>query len=184
VLCLPPPPDAWAALRAAAIDAGYDPERDFHSDYLAHRQAYDRADLGVAEYWAKTIGAQPGPARLKELIRRDQEIWIHPQQASLAGARRAQARGWKLALFSNAPLEVAAAIEAQPWLGPFAPRFFSSRLQAVKPEPEAYEKVLRELRADPGDVVFFDDRPANVEGAARAGIHGRLFHSPAQFDQL
>jgi putative hydrolase of the HAD superfamily len=184
VLCLAPPAGAWAELRAAAIRAGYDPEGDLHNDYWTQRQAYDRGDLSATEYWTVTIGAQPDQNRLTELVAADQEIWIHPNHASLDAARRAQNRGWNLALFSNAPVEVAAAIDVQPWLEPFHRRFFSCRLRAVKPEPLAYEAVLNMLRADPAQVVFFDDRPPNVEGAARAGIDARLFHDPSQFDSL
>jgi putative hydrolase of the HAD superfamily len=184
VLCVPPPVGAWAALLEAAAEAGYDRERDFPGDYWAHRQAYDRADLTARDYWTKTIGTRPGPDRLRDLIGADQNIWTFPNHASVEAATRAQSRGWKLALFSNAPVEVAAAIDAQPWLEPFQPRFFSCHLRAVKPEPRAYQAVLRALRAEPGEIVFFDDRPPNVEEAVRIGIDARLFQNPVQFDWL
>ena len=54
----------------------------------------------------------------------------------------------------------------------------------MKPEPAAYHAVLGALDARPEDVVFFDDRPANVAGAAELGIDARLFEHPAQLDEV
>ncbi len=86
----------------------------------------------------------------------------------MAAAERAGHRGLRLAILSNAPAEVADEIDEAPWLAAFSRRFFSCRLKAVKPEAAAYRAVLDALGAEPGEVVFFDDRPANVAGAAAA----------------
>jgi putative hydrolase of the HAD superfamily len=89
-----------------------------------------------------------------------------------------------LTILSNAPIEVAEEIDAAPWLAPFTKRFFSCYLRAVKPEPAAYQAVLDDLGARPEEVVFFDDRPANVAGAAAFGIDARVFEDPAQLDAV
>jgi putative hydrolase of the HAD superfamily len=44
--------------------------------------------------------------------------------------------------------------------------------------------VLAGLAADPADVVFFDDRPANVEGARAMGIEAHVFTDAAQLERL
>lgn len=148
--------------------------------YWADRPAYDRADLTAAEYWERLIGRAPDPADLKKLIAQDRDMWLHPNQHSLdalAGAPR-------LALFSNAPLEVAEGIDAAPWVAPFTKRFFSCYLRATKPDPAAYAKVLAELPAEPGEVVFVDDRPPNVEAARGLGIDAHLFTGAAGLREL
>ena len=43
-----------------------------------------------------------------------------------------------------------------------------------------YEHALRGLGVAAVDALFLDDREENVEGARRLGMHGLLFHSPAQ----
>jgi putative hydrolase of the HAD superfamily len=178
-------PPTQADRAELATLAGWDPARGpFWDAYWVDRAAYDRADLTAAEYWRRLLGHSPTPAQLQQLTERDVAGWLHPHWPSLAGAQRAGDRGLRLALFSNAPLEVAQGIDAAPWLAFFSRRFFSCHLRAVKPEPVAYAKVLNALGAQPEDVVFVDDRPANVAAAARLGIDARRFEDPAQFDEV
>ena len=51
----------------------------------------------------------------------------------------------------------------------------------MKPDPRIYQEALRLSGLPAGACVFVDDRPANVEGAARLGIHAVQFESPTQF---
>ncbi len=183
VLSTPPPDDEWASLARAAGPAGADPER-FHSAYWEHRPDYDRADVAVREYWARVLGGTPSDRQLRELIRWDVAMWLHPQPASVDAVRRAGGRGWRLALFSNAPVEVAAGVDALDWVEPFERRVYSCELRAMKPEPAAYHQVITGLATDPADIVFFDDRPSNVEAAAAAGIRAHLFTDAAQIDRI
>ncbi len=181
VLSTAPPPDEWDALRRLA---GGRPEPEFHSAYWQHRQAYDRADLEVGAYWKAVTGEEPAGPRLRDLVEIDTAMWLHPDPPSVAAATRTRERGVRLAIFSNAPVEVAAGIDALEWLEPFEKRFYSCRLRAVKPEPGAYAQVLAGLAAEPGRVTFFDDRPANVEAARAAGIRAFVYRDAAQFDQV
>lgn len=47
----------------------------------------------------------------------------------------------------------------------------STQIGAIKPDPRMYEAILKKLDADPGDCLFVDDRPCNLDGAVRAGLH-------------
>jgi len=183
VLCLAPNDEDRTALEATA---GWDPvSGDFWEAYWADRVSYDRADLTAEEYWTRVLGHPLDPVgELARLVRADAASWLHPNLASLAAVRRARARGLRPAILSNAPIEVAKKIEAAPWLASFSQRFFSCYLRAVKPEPAAYQAVLEGLDARPEDVLFFDDRPANVAGAAELGIEAHLFVDPAQLDEV
>jgi putative hydrolase of the HAD superfamily len=182
VLCLAP---SDADRRALVKAAGWDPRRgDFWAAYWADRPGYDRADVTVEDYWARVLGHRPGARQLEALIAADGAGWLHPNLDSLAAAERAGQRGLHLAMLSNAPVEVADLIDSAPWMASFSRRFFSCRLRAIKPEPTAYQAVLDAIGAEPSDVVFFDDRPANVAGAALLGIDGRLFEYPGQLDEV
>lgn len=183
VLSTAPPDDEWDELRGAAGPAGEDPD-GFHSVYWKHRPAYDRADTTVEEYWTLVLGRRPEREELQELIRWDVAIWLHPHQPSVEAVRRAAGRGWRLALFSNAPVEVAAGIDALEWLEPFERRFYSCKLRRIKPEPAAYQHVIGALAAAPGDIVFFDDRQPNVEAAGALGIRAQVFTDATQIDEV
>ncbi len=89
-----------------------------------------------------------------------------------------------MALLSNAPIEVARAIEQLPWLSEFTPRIFSCDIGAVKPDPAIYRSVIATLGADPGSIVFVEDRSENVSTAARLGMRAVLFTGPSVFDGL
>jgi putative hydrolase of the HAD superfamily len=188
VLCLAPPQPDWDILVGLAVEAGWGeggsrhPSEEFRPVFWQHRLAYDRGDLTALDYWTATLGRAPGADLLRALIGADQAIWLHPNQASLDAARRSAGRGYQLAVLSNAPREVATEIDRLPWLDGFEPRFFSCYLNRVKPEPAAYQAVLEGLGASADEVVFFDDRPANVDAAKRLGLDARLFTDPAQLD--
>ena len=53
--------------------------------------------------------------------------------------------------------------------------FCSWFLQCAKPDPEVFRTVCAELGVEPGDVTFFDDSAANVEGARTAGLAAEVF---------
>jgi putative hydrolase of the HAD superfamily len=182
VLCEPPNEQDRARLAALAE---WDPARgDFWAAYWLDRAAYDRADLTAGQYWAGLMGHPPAARQLARLTAADAAGWLHPNSRSIAAASRAGRRGLRLAILSNAPVEVAERIDAAPWLAPFTRRFFSCRLRAGKPDPAAYRAVLTELDARPEEVVFFDDRPANVAAACDLGIDAHLFRHPGQFDEV
>ena len=177
VLCTAPPADEWDDLRRTA---GHQDGPTFSAAYWEHRPAYDRGDLTPEEYWGRVAPGAP----LEALRPLDVRIWLHPCQPAVDAAGRAAARGWPLALFSNAPVEVAEAIDDLDWLHAVSRRFYSCRINRVKPEPEAYLHVLAELGVDPTEVVFFDDRADNVVGARLLGIEAHVFSEAGQLDAL
>jgi putative hydrolase of the HAD superfamily len=180
VLSLPPSPEDRATLEKAAGRHG----DGFWTDYWAHRPAYDRADISVADYWAAVLGRPVEPEWVRHLIELDVASWLHPNPSSLDAAQRAHDRGLRLAILSNAPVEVATAIDGAEWLRGFSPRLFSWQLRAIKPEPAAFVAAVDVLQAKPEEILFLDDRADNVAAATRLGIRAYLFEDPRQFDDL
>ncbi|ENY71528.1 HAD superfamily hydrolase [Aeromonas diversa CDC 2478-85] len=62
----------------------------------------------------------------------------------------------------------------------FKAKVVSARVRMMKPEPDIYRYLLvaHDLKAQ--DCLFIDDSAANIEAAARVGIHGVLFTGPTQ----
>ena len=180
VLCTGQPEGDRRALVVAAglaPDDGAAVER-FWAAYWADRPAYDRADLNVATYWSRVLGRKPDDAELAGIDAADVAGWVHPQPGSLAVAAALAAAGTRLALLSNAPASLADAVDELDWMRVVPHRYYSCRLRATKPDPAAYERTLTELGADPAEVTFVDDRPANVAGAAAVGLRAVLFTDP------
>jgi putative hydrolase of the HAD superfamily len=175
VLCRDQSAEDRRAIEAATGVA----DRDrFWATYWRLRRPYDEGTLSSAEYWSQVVGTDVGD-RLDAIEAVDVATWSHPCEQTLALARRLAARGTQLALLSNCPEPMAAAIDGMSWTDLIPDRFYSCRLGLTKPDAAIYQKVLTALGARPGDVTFVDDRPPNVAGAAAAGLRALLFTDPA-----
>ncbi len=71
--------------------------------------------------------------------------------------------------------------ETVPILSVFDEFIVSYQVGAMKPDPKMYQEALHRSGLPAEACVFVDDRPSNVEGAARVGIHAVWFESPDQF---
>lgn len=162
-------PDADVAAMADVV--GLDlPE--FQRGYWAARAAYDRG--GSAEdFWRAVAGRDVDGADLAALVRLDVDAWLHLEPAAMAVVAELQARGVRLALLSNAPHELADAVDAHPGFAAFAPRLFSARLGLTKPDPEIFAVAVARLGVPAGEVLFLDDRTDNVAAARAAGLQAR-----------
>jgi HAD superfamily hydrolase (TIGR01509 family) len=61
--------------------------------------------------------------------------------------------------------------------------FLSYELKSFKPESKIFERVREILKLNPGDVLYVDDLPENVEAASAIGFAGYLFEGPKQLEQ-
>jgi HAD superfamily hydrolase (TIGR01509 family) len=59
----------------------------------------------------------------------------------------------------------------------FAKEYISSDVGAQKPEPAFYERVLNDLKANPDQVVYVDDKKENADAARKLGIPSIHFTS-------
>lgn len=53
--------------------------------------------------------------------------------------------------------------------------FVSYTMKILKPNPEYYEAILRDLKIPPESIVFIDDLPENVKAAVAVGMQGIRF---------
>lgn len=53
--------------------------------------------------------------------------------------------------------------------------FISGEIGIIKPNRDYFDHVIATLGIDPAEAVMIDDNPANLKGAAEAGIDGILF---------
>ncbi|MFP4377081.1 MAG: HAD family hydrolase [Spirochaetales bacterium] len=91
-------------------------------------------------------------------------------------------RGVRLALASNTSTIDLRAVERSfpDALAPFAHRFLSYEIGAMKPAVEFYTAVLSRLRQPAEQCLFVDDKPENVRAARRCGLGGIIYQEPDQ----
>jgi putative hydrolase of the HAD superfamily len=155
------------------------PRTVFLDRYWRHRPAYDLGQSATG-YWSQVLEADlsGSPWVVDRLTNTDVQGWLrlNPLTMSvlLGHARRTGAR---LAMLSNAPEPLARAIDHLPWSHRLDQRYYSCRLGAAKPAPRAFRLVLSDLGAQPGDVLFIDDRPENTRTARDLGMQAIAFTS-------
>ncbi|MFC5750319.1 HAD family hydrolase [Actinomadura rugatobispora] len=173
-----PPEEAGALLPPAA---GVGPER-FWPVYWAHREPYDLGAVTAAEFWDSVLGRLGVPARsdlVELLVTLDVRTWTHINGDTVAVLTELAEEGARLALLSNAPVELARMVDGLPLADLFRHRLFSADLRLAKPDPEVFRSLVARLGAEPGDLLFVDDRAENVRAAEVLGIRSVLFTGAA-----
>lgn len=177
------------------LSAGYDPLPAVHDVtggdrdavaalYWAERAALDAGADPVAYYRALWVAAgtdDPTDEEILELAAADDDYWVrlHPEsRALLHDLARA---GVRIGLLSNAPATFAEAVREAEWAEVVALAVFSGEVRRCKPDPEIYEILLEEIKvhtggvAVPRNVIYFDDKSDNVEGARARGLDAHLW---------
>lgn len=81
-----------------------------------------------------------------------------------------------IGLLSNTnPLHFDACLEHLAVLRFIPSHFLSYRLKSLKPQPEIFLQAIEFLQLDPGDILYIDDLPDNVEAGRKVGLNGQLF---------
>jgi putative hydrolase of the HAD superfamily len=160
------------------------PRAAFLDRYWHHRPAYDLGQP-AAEYWSQVLDRDlsEAPRVVNQLTNIDVYGWLRLNLRTLpvllGHVRRT---GSKLALLSNAPEPLAEAIDVLGWSQHFDHRYYSCRLGAAKPDPQAFRLVLSDLGVRPGEVLFIDDRAENTRAARDLAMHTVTFTSAAALD--
>jgi putative hydrolase of the HAD superfamily len=175
VLTGPPDPAARAALlRITGLAADR-----FDSLDWADRQAYDEGKLTGLGFWRKLVrdaGLNLGESAIEELNLWDARMWTTECPAMLAWQLAIKQRGLLTAIVSNMGDSVLERMEREfAWLSRFDVLVWSYQLRVAKPDPAIYRYALEKLGTRPEEILFLDDRPANVEAAVAMGMKGLVF---------
>ena len=175
VLSGPAEPEARARLLEIS---GLAPEV-FDTHYWKHRLDYDRGTLNGRTYWqtiARDTGLMLTPEQIDALIEQDVILWASVNPIMLDWVVRVRASGLKTAILSNMGEDLLAHMRKNfRWLHGFHHLTWSCELDTIKPEAAIYEHTLEKLGVKPEEALFLDDKPENVEGARRVGMHALLY---------
>ena len=179
VLSFAPTAEEWQKL----ADTVGRPLDDFRRDYWLYRDEYDRAGCGPVSYWQAVARRVLNPQTLGKLIEFDNRQWTRINPDMLALSRRLRSAGVTTAILSNMPLDKLAWMRKIPachFINEFPVTVFSCDHHLVKPEPAIYRLCLDMLAKSPGECLFLDDVPVNVDGGRKAGMATYLFRTAAE----
>ena len=148
--------------------------------YWRHRDAYDRGGP-AADFWGAlrrdlgAAGVDHADVADEELDALDASRWARLADGSAELLADLEQAGTATAVLSNAPASLARTVRAAGWSRSFAQLVFSSELALMKPEAQIYATVEQRTGRPPSELLFFDDRPANVDGAAQRGWRAHLW---------
>ena len=166
--------------RSYEIELGLDP--DTVNSIMFDSQAWQDALLGrktTEEFW-HLIGPELGLNTADEVnrFRRRYHADEAINEAVLDLIRKLRGR-YKLAILSNAPPDLTRWLADWEMCDLFEVVFCSGDEGMIKPDPAAFKLTLERLGVEPGEAVFIDDTPENVEAARKLGIQGIIFTTVA-----
>ena len=144
----------------SVMDIKYIPEEEFVHN-LKRDLGYD-APKDIFSYFAKAYGKQRRPNT--QFLKFLDEIRLS---------------GIKTAILSNtiaiyAPEHAKAGLNKD---GGFEPIIYSWQVELAKPQKEIFELAINELNSEPESIIFIDDKPGHIKGAASLGMQTILFES-------
>ncbi len=146
--------------------------------YWAHRDALDKGEMRVVEYWnavAADLGVTWDLPTIQRLWAIDFRSWISVEPGTVHLLQELHDGGTRIALLSNAGFDFGDAFRNAPFSTIFEQVFVSAELGLLKPEPAIYRHVADELGIDLADMVFIDNKAVNVDGATALGVTGHVF---------
>lgn len=114
-------------------------------------------------------------AVLKESVGADPKMYVLIEQLKKNGLR--------IGMLSNIDDRYTKLIRDFGFYAPFEPCLLSCEMGLEKPDPKAYELLLKTINLPAEDIVFIDDKQENVDSAKKLGIDAILFKSESQLRQ-
>lgn len=109
---------------------------------------------------------------------------LAPVWPTVALVERLRRPGVPMYFLSNMPAPYADVLERRhTFVRAFDDGVFSGRVGLIKPEAAIFEMSARRFGADPAELIFLDDHPANVDAARAAGWNALHFTDAAAAEQ-
>jgi 2-haloacid dehalogenase len=112
------------------------------------------------------------------------EMFRGPIEGTVQILSQLKEKGYRLYALSNWSAELFPQSKDDfPFLQWFDDILLSGEVQLTKPDPRIYQLLLSKYGLKPEQVLFIDDRQANVQAALQLGIDSIVFESPEQLEQ-
>jgi putative hydrolase of the HAD superfamily len=164
------------------------PEPPFFQLYSDTRDDYDCGRHDCQQHWqrfAEAANIELTRHQVGRIVDHENRLWLRANQDALELAREIKSNGLRTAILSNMPPDLLREMRNSfNWLDEFEVQIWSCEHGVIKPDPGIYKLCLEALSCEPQRVLFFDDRPRNVEGARKMGMEAHVFESTAQAREI
>lgn len=159
----------WAWDERLGLDRG-SVERTVHNTDSWRRA--QTGELPLEDYWADVAQQLRHP--INDMPKLEEDFYSGDQldDEIVTLIRNRQAAGQKIALLSNDSPALITKLDRLDIASLFDPLVVSAQIGVMKPDPAAYQAVLKRLAHPAADTVFIDDMPANIDGARAVGMIG------------
>ena len=113
---------------------------------------------------------------VREVVTRWHARTLEPMEGMADLLRELKEKGMHIYLLSNANLKLRSYFPRIPGSECFDGLMVSAEERLLKPQHEIFEALLYRFGLKAEECFFVDDVPANVEGAAEAGLSGTVFY--------
>ncbi len=149
---------------------------------LHDMHTYSSENRSERQFWqsyAKTKGVKL-PADWEEQFEAVITQAIHPIPATISIVKELKRQGYQVALLSDVTEHQARIIRRMGYYDLFQPALLSYEIGVEKPNPEAFQILIKTLHLPATDILFIDDKIENVDAAKQQGIDAIQFISPEQ----
>jgi FMN phosphatase YigB (HAD superfamily) len=166
--------DIERAFRFWASRAECDPKLIAERFSIDHSyEQYERGDISTSSYFDAVRRSLDLELSEEVLIEGWNDVYLGPVPGMSELLSLAQGR-FPLFAFTNSNPTHKRVWERRysQELRPFQSIYVSSDLGVRKPDPDAFRLVAGLMGFEPGEILFFDDGPVNIDGARTAGLQG------------
>lgn len=167
--------------RAHSPEAAEHWKTQFFQNYGGDWGAFDSGLIDVPELVAR-ITARTGLSAAEVLAVVDGVPGeLEPQAGTVAILQAFREAGHRLFFLSNMPEPYAQHLErSHGFMSWFEDGVFSARVKTGKPGAAIFQLALAQFGIEPGEALFIDDHPVNIEAARALGLPALLFTTPEQ----
>lgn len=141
----------------------------------------DLDEITLDQYFEELAAAVNRPV---DVVRQELRDEVAINQSLLKAIDQLRERGLKTAILSNDGSSLRAYLDDHDITKHFDEVFISGEINMMKPDPRIYQYCAQQLKLHPSEILFFDDRQSNVDGAIRAGLQAEMYISISQVRQV
>ncbi len=136
---------------------------------------YEIGRIGTEKFFGMMDEIFKGKYTREKLEKAWNSIVVEENSAIIPVVDAIQAR-YQTAILSNTnPTHFQESCDTAAIVKKFSRLYLSFQIGAAKPDPAAYQYVIRNLSAEPSSLLFIDDLAENVAAAMKCGMEGIVF---------